>query len=74
MEGNVLNVCIYVLTTLYCINSLSGQSGRSPVYHGVQMYNRALFPFFAWVQYLLKYFECLKVGFGFMVVVWLVCF
>lgn len=60
---------VYMFLLLYCFSSLGDHSGRSPMYHGVKMYSSALFPFIA------SYFECLKVGFGFLVVVgWLVGF
>lgn len=55
---------VYMFLLLYHSNSLRGQSGRYPMYRGVQMYNSALFPFIVWLQYFLKYFEYLKVVWG----------
>lgn len=57
---------VYMFLLLYHINSLRGQSGRYPVYRGVQMYNSALFPFIVSVQYFL---ECLKGELGVQMVV-----
>lgn len=55
---------VYMFLLLYHSNSLRAQSGRCPMYRGVQMHNSALFPFIVWLQYFLKYFECLKVVWG----------
>lgn len=55
---------VYMFLLLYHINSLRGQSGRCPMYRGVQVYNSARFPFIVCVQYVLKYLEYLKVEFG----------
>lgn len=51
-EMYLMSVDMFLL--LYSTNSLRGQSGRYPMYRGVQMYNSALFLFIVWVQYFLN--------------------